>query len=782
MASQRAIYSGVLSIVLLACSGPPPIEVEDVSQPFDAAARDSSSDTMRFDRESSVDARSAGPSCVDSSADHAALVAGVRRINLGSNLASSYVIHGPRAFAVVFDRVHTPFVAASRAGAGRVFAVGHESIVYEPTNTTDDRGVLVRNAMSWLAAGRSGVTVGLQRDVAALRAFLTSNGYSVRTVDASSLDARTAVWVVDASATLSDAEHANVVRWVEAGGGLVVAGHAWLSGQSNRDVATQFRGNRTLSPLGLTLTAEADARVDGEITPTAPTDDDHALCALDRVREHRGGSRVLPLETLTIAGATARRAVRTMPIDGPYIAAARALRADLPDVVPTLAAPVRPPTQPVEALALAIDVRLARDLPVDELRAHPASRDFPGAVPDSAPRERVEYPWSLEQIERSPRVLGDSGAPVWRSIGVYAPPGAVLTVTVSAAAATGGLSVLIGAHTDDNSALDRWDRVPAITRTFEIRSRETRVASAFGGLVYIRFPAQFSLDGAWVSITGGVRAGRFVAGATSPEQWLIERERQAPWVELETGALVLTVPRAAVASLSDPTALVNFWNTASDTIAILGRLSVGRARSERIVFDRQIVAGLVHAGYPIMAQLPQVPESLDFATLQRVGHWGFFHELGRNHQYADWTWSQTSEATASLYACYAMEFAVRLAPRTGHPALAPAERARRIEQFIAGGRNFARDWNAWTALETFLQLQEFFEWRLFHDLNQAYLHLPVGDRPRTDDEKIQRLVIETSRSARRDLSPFFTAWGFPVSAETRAITSVYPSWAENPMR
>lgn len=537
-----------------------------------------------------------------------------------------------------------------------------------------------------------------------------------------------------------------------------------------------------LSPLGLTLTADADARVSTDVAPSSPTEEDHALCALERVREHTRRRRMLPLDALTIAGTTVRRAVRTMPIDGSYIAAARALRVELPDVVPTLAAPVRPAVQPVEALTLAIDVRLARDLPVDEIRAHPASSDFPGAVPDSAPRERVESVFGIEQIERSPRLHGDSGAPVWRSLGAYAPPGAVLTVTVSAEAATAGLSVLVGAHTDDNSALERWDRVPAITRTFEIRSTATRVANAFGGLVYIRFPAQLSLHVTTVSVTGGVRAGRVELGAASAERWQVERARAAPWVELETPSIVLTIPRSAAALVADPFPLLNYWSRVSDTVAALASTFAGRARSERIVFDRQIVAGTMHAGYPITAQMPEASELLDIATLERAGHWVAFRELGTNHQFADWTWTQTTDATAILYACHAMEHVVGLAPRTGHPSLAPAERTRRLEQYITGGRNFARDWNGWTALEPFLQLQEFFGWSLVLNLNSTYRFLPEGERPRTDDEKLQRLVVETSRIAARDLSPFYLAWGFPLSAATRAATSRYPHWVENPMR
>ncbi len=40
--------------------------------------------------------------------------------------------------------------------------------------------------------------------------------------------------------------------------------------------------------------------------------------------------------------------------------------------------------------------------------------------------------------------------------------------------------------------------------------------------------------------------------------------------------------------------------------------------------------------------------------------------------------------------------------------------------------------------------------------------------PQSDDEKLQRWVVQQSRAARRNLSPHYIAWGWPVSRETLA--------------
>ncbi len=48
--------------------------------------------------------------------------------------------------------------------------------------------------------------------------------------------------------------------------------------------------------------------------------------------------------------------------------------------------------------------------------------------------------------------------------------------------------------------------------------------------------------------------------------------------------------------------------------------------------------------------------------------------------------------------------------------------------------------------------------------------------------QIQRWIVRSAVTANRNLVPFYTAWGFPITAETRAATASLPVWAEDPMR
>jgi hypothetical protein len=723
------------------------------------------------------------PLCAyDPAQDFAALTDAVRTINLGSSLASAIVVHGDAALPVVYDASHATFVAAARAGMGRVMEWGHEGLLESPRTTADDRGRLVLNAVRWMTRGRGGAVVGIDGGRAELRDFLTTNGFTVRNAGVADL-ATVQVWITGAGAARSATEAARIREWVRAGGGLMMGGHAWYWGYSNTNPAENFPGNAVLHDLGLTITTDNDPQNNTAVPVRAPTDLDHAVRALERVRDHTGGARPLAMPEQVTASAVVRRGVRVEPLGSEYMDRVRLLRAMLPDVVPTTARPVRPATQPIAALTVTIDTRIAQDTPPAELRAHPAAADFPGSVAADAPTVTATRMLDLSYAGRTSRLGGNSDRPVWRSTGLYAAPGVRVTVSVPGAATGAGLDVLVGSWTDDNFGTESWTRMPVVVRSFPIRAAETEVACAFGGLLYVRVPSGAGLGVQPVTVRGAVAAPRYVHGQTTLAEWrTTQRGLPAPYAELESARMVLTVPASQVRSLDDPSALMAFWDRVMDADAELAAIDPSRPRAERIVFDRQIVAGYMHAGYPIMAFTPQGAEAVDLNALRATGNWGFFHEIGHNHQFADWSWSGTGECTVNLWSAYAMQFATGLAPLTGHPAITPAERTNRTRAYVAAGRNWARDHSVWTCLETFYQLQEGFGWDLLRRLNREYMALAEGDRPRTEADRIQQWVIRSSRLANRNLAPFYTAWGFPLTDATRAAVAALPAWAEDPMR
>jgi hypothetical protein len=281
-----------------------------------------------------------------------------------------------------------------------------------------------------------------------------------------------------------------------------------------------------------------------------------------------------------------------------------------------------------------------------------------------------------------------------------------------------------------------------------------------------------------VQLEGAVRAPRFVLGQSDTPTWQQEtRYLPAPWAELENDSFIMAVPSSSIRDLDDPQALMEYWRDRLDDAAWLGGEPQVRNRAERFVLDVDISAGYGHSGYPLMAYTPD----WDAGLLRTQGDWGAFHEIGHNHQNADWVLPGSVECNTNLWSVYLYE-RVGVPIADAHPAVQPQERAQRIQDYIAGGRNFSRDWSVWTCLESYLQLQTVFGWEFYHDLFAEYLALPEGERPTSDHARIQQWVVRASNRAQRDLGPFFTAWGFPLDPATLAAAAQHPAWAEDPMQ
>ena len=243
----------------------------------------------------------------------------------------------------------------------------------------------------------------------------------------------------------------------------------------------------------------------------------------------------------------------------------------------------------------------------------------------------------------------------------------------------------------------------------------------------------------------------------------------------------MTVPAEAIRTLDDPEALMNLWDAILDDQAALAGIPSDRPRAERFVLDRQISAGWMHSGYPIMAHLESTQEVVDRAFIESTGVWGPFHELGHNHQWREFVLPGTTEANVNLWSVHTSEEVLGIDRAAAHTALQPGARAQRIMDYVNGGADFWADWNVWTALETYLQLQEAFGWQPFTDLHANYYYSLPANPALSDQEKIDAFALEFGLIVDRDLGPFFLAWGFPLSQGVLDQLAALPVWVGNPM-
>ncbi len=703
-----------------------------------------------------------------------ALLDGVTKVGI-RGYPGPLCVYGPEAFPVIVSAVRdvrAPAVAAGPWAAGRVVVLGHDEYISRLGLETMDNGRLMTNALRW-AGRKSRPTVGIV-DAGDLRPWLRRAGYdavevaftpeSLRTVDVVALGTRT--W------NRSAAELEALSAFVRGGGGLVTATTAWAWRQLFPDL--DFPGNPLLAAAGIQWDDYAplarESRAGNIADPGYLLT--HAGKAVEAIEAYIAGNRALTQSEVDLALYSVERALVCAPGDDALFRPRVQALLDRSDWRwPSVERPVRR-ADLASRLAAALSAAVHRHTPPEQLRAHPTAGDFPGPVPANAPR-----------VVR--RFAIDTAVPRRHSTGLYAAPGELAHVQLPAGAATDGrFSVLVGAHTDDISGLPEWRRMPVVSRSFPVVATTTPVANAFGGLIYVEVPEDAGLGRITVEISGAVAAPLFVLGETDPVAWRNEiRHAPAPWAEIAGRNMIVTTRSSEVRDLDDAAAVAEVWDRVLDLSAELAAWAPSARRyPERFVVDEQISVGYMHAGYPLMAHLDQSAHLVDAMHIRTCrydwtqSNWGFFHEVGHNHQNYDWTFDGTVEVTVNLFTLYVYEFLCGI-PVAENWRGSAAFQAEQMALYDFDDPDFEL-WKRepFLALVMYQQMQQAFGWDAYRQVFATYRDLPDDERPKSDDEKRDQWLVRFSRQVGRNLGPFFENWGVPTSQEARDSIADLPTW------
>lgn len=695
------------------------------------------------------------------------LLAGVKSI-AGPGAPGGVIAFGPQSFAIVvggkgpFDAV----VAGAKWGQGRVIIFGHTGYL-DPNNwRSGDTGRFLQQAARWaggkekprvLVAGNEPLVKRLQQD-----GFQVSAGRIVAG-QLANVDL-----VIGYERDLAQPEAVTAAaQFVQAGGGLILAstGWGWLQLNPGKTLTADHPGNRLLRSVGLAWTGQivsknTAAGFKTEVPPGIYLNADAALTAFEQKSKLTSDEQRQALHTLAAA-------LSALPAqDELLLARLRRLRdRHAEPIIPTAKKPIRS-GDGLRRLFAAWDVQQMNTLPTEKLTAHPAAEVFPGPVPAAA-----------RPVNKT--VTVDTRIPGWHSTGLYAIPGRPIQIELSAAAAEQGLSLRIGCHADANWHHDAWRRLPEICRVWPLKQTLTPVASSMGGLVYVVVPDRSTRPGPLqVRIEGAVEAPLFVLDETDEQEWISRISKlPGPWAELGTKKLIITVPSRVIRELRNPAELMRAWDRVMDASAELKRMPKQRSRPERFVLDEQISAGYMHSGYPLMAHLDVEKTIVDAGKVARgEGMWGFFHEIGHNHQEPEWTFDGTGEVTVNLFTMFVHE---KVCGRQdmGTELSQPEKLREKVRSYFAKGAPFA-EWKSdpFLALCMYIQLQQEFGWVAYQDVFEEYRKLPRAERPRNDDEKRDQWLVRFSVRVGKNLGPFFEAWGVPTSPAARAKIAHLPTW------
>jgi len=716
-------------------------------------------------------------------ADRRTIFADVNNVQVANNFRPGAVcFFGENAFPILLGYTEgrqtprIPMAAASHYGKGRVAIFGHSGLVGGDFFNTNE--ALTINLVSWLAGETKPLdqihvaVIGEQATADFLKEQKFAADFFREFTDAA-VSEQYDVLIINAE-IIRENQIEKIDAFVKNGGGLMAAATGWGWQQLNPsgDLKTTFAGNKLTAPMGLVWTSQFVPRPRSGYAPALNASKFlHPKVALDAVLEEQAEAadwtQIVATLELALGSIPEKQAAA---FDGLQTLITR-------QVIPTKQNPVVAADQPLDRLAMLLQtqrymnvqsrggllVRHASEGLV--IPKFEAAAEFPGSVPEDA-----------ERVKRT--ITIDASIPDWHSTGLYAAPGEVVTITIpDAAARSGRLSVRISALSDRLWHLPRWERYPEISMTVQLTQSVTKIVNPFGGNVYVVVPHNAPAETLSVQIDGAVEAPYYVFGQTTDEEWKQSRQSPAPWAELASDRVILTVPSHLVRELDNPKEVMEFWNGVLDACAELAAWE-GRTRPERITADRQISAGWMHAGYPVMTPTQTERGLTDLAYLKERGDkWGFFHEFGHNHQSGDWTFSGSGEVTVNLFTLYIFEKMYGIPISETRREMRPEVRKAAKEQHIAAGAPFAQ-WqrDPFLALTMYVELIEEFGWESFIAVFGEYRRLPANQRPRNDDEKRDQWMVRFSNQVGKNLGPFFDQWGVPASQGAKDSIAELPVW------
>lgn len=411
---------------------------------------------------------------------------------------------------------------------------------------------------------------------------------------------------------------------------------------------------------------------------------------------------------------------------------------------------------------------------------HPDSKIFPGEVSKTAPRvnEQVVIP-----VKTGAQGLLEPDGTFyrWHSTGLYVAAGDTVTVTMPPNYVPQHLKAQIGVHEDNLNHMDYYTRhIDNLTRTFELEQTATTIFSPFGGLLMINIPDTSTLKTLSIQVRGAVKSPYFKLGVTSQEDWKNTiRQYPAPWAELATDKIILTVPSYRIRQLEDPGKLLQFWDEVMDADAKLADISPNRTHPERIIIDQQVAFGYMYtAPHKIMAPDDEsCALMLDETQLRAKGSWGHFHELGHRHQFWGIDFNGLGEVTVNLYTMYVYDHVLHKGLYNHENISSKQAVIDDISKYMKGQPAFDKFCeDPFLALKMYIELIEGFGWQPIEEVFRKYRALPTPQYPVTEEDKRDYWFTAICAATQKDLSLFFEKWQVPVSETAKKSVSKYPSW------
>ena len=664
----------------------------------------------------------------------------------------------PVAFARADGRSYT-VAAAGTHGKGRAVALTHHAFFEGDEGMRDDNIAFLRDCILWLAGDAPELKVYLdyrRREMLKTLVRALEEAGRPAAIDVlrdgyakleSLAEGTIAVTMPDA---YSMADARRLSDFMKRGGGVLAmsVGWGWVQMHPGKTLRSDSPFNAALAPAGIYSTGDYAGEPRGRLYDIAGPDGRPGTTIADALRILSGNDE-FPKEVGGECLYTIEKAGEVLPTEGSrWRTRLNGFKTSMDEILKTA---IPSPSHPIKAKD--VRERMAYIMMQNEWLENPernwsastAAEVYPGVPAKGSPR-----------VTRDVEV--DLSVPRRHGTGLFAVAGEPLTVTLPDGAEKMGLSIRVGATSCRLTGCGEWKRAPVVDVAFELKKKTVTFATPFGGPVYVEVP-EGRKGKVSVKIGPACPAPWFVEGRDTPETWARQlKDCPAPVAEFESDCVVLTVPTSAAKEVVDPRPLLKVLREVMDNDAWLTGIPKKRPSPERLCIDVQLCCGYMHAGYPIMIPQGSARWLLSEQTI-RVGKeddiWGFFHEIGHNHQNYDWTFDGTGEVTVNFFTLYNLE---KICGRGiwDNSKIGGERLKRKVKEWNDKGRPFDM-WkgDAFLALHFFARLVEKYGWDSFQRLFAEYRKLPQSERPKNDLDKRRQWCRRYSKIVGEDLTKEF---------------------------
>ncbi|MDZ4406749.1 M60 family metallopeptidase [Bacillus cereus] len=346
--------------------------------------------------------------------------------------------------------------------------------------------------------------------------------------------------------------------------------------------------------------------------------------------------------------------------------------------------------------------------------------------------------------------------------GLYASPNEKITIQVGG---TQNIQAYIGTFSYDAS----WNE-DSVIKSFTLKPGENTIESSNGGMIYLYNPQMGGTVQAEIK-KGGVPTPFFELGKNTKQDLInmLDTYPNAHAVELKGERSLITasperVKKYLLDSHTDPVELLKKIDEAIRIEDRVSGLSEEQADKHYVHFvEDNHSKGFMYSYNSRTAYIGDaIKDVLDINRFTKNG-WGPWHEAGHQRQQSPWKWKELGEVTVNIYSMSvqrAFGNPSRLENGTYEKALAYLNKPQSEKDYNKINDNFEK-------LVMFWQLDLAFGEDFYPKLHQLYRSVPKEELPKTDDEKIQGFIYNTSKVAKENLLPFFDKWGLKATPETR---------------